>query len=520
MRTRGYIRESTAKQGERYGPDSQRITIERACRELGLEAPDHWYTDLISGTGRVVRDDFQRTLAAARAGEFDLLVCYDTSRFARNTRDALNFEAAFTAAGVRVYYAVERYWADDEDLALPKEIQHAINADYSRKLRRRIRDGFAAKFAKHGLPGGRLPWGYRWGPDAKSIEIDEAVAATRRLIFELYGTGEYSSRSLADELNRRGLRIDGRPFSGWSAFEILKNPIALGTTHRGDERREGVAPALIEVELYDRCQRILAERRSWAGAARRKNTFVFSSRARHASCGRALWGWQKPVRGRVERRLVHSVPRCDVPFQRNEELLERIFATWLRTFRFDARHRARLDAFLHEGEARVDDVDAVRRRAEQRLERARQLYLLGDLDEVAFTRERRAARDIIDAPRPHELTAEAAIALRDLADAWPKASIEARRAFVEELVTEIRFDGDDIELVIRPELRRMVAAIASPEISLTIAQERDARGRWTQKVEEVTVGESCGRCWNHVSTSVLRVDSATAVLRRTWVAAA
>ena len=105
-----------------------------------------------------------------------------------------------------------------------------------------------------------------------------------------------------------------------------------------------------------------------------------------------------------------------------------------------------------------------------------------------------------------------AIALRTLAAAWPKASLEARRAFIEELVTEIRFDSDSIELVIRPELRRMVAVLASPAIAVEMSQERDERGRWSQQdamltvvdvakaavdtaVAKTTEGLTCGRCW-------------------------
>lgn len=247
---------------------------------------------------------------------------------------------------------------------MPKEIQHAINTDYSRKLRRRIRDGYAAKFAKHGLPGGRLPWGYRWGAEAKSIELDEDAAAVRRLIFELYSSGEYSSRSLADELSRRGARIAGRPFTGWTAFEILRKPIAIGTTRRGNEAHEGAVPAIVDRDLWDRCQRTLHERRAWQGAARR-NVFVFSTRAKHMPCGRPLWGWRKPIRGKSERRLAHSSPACGVPFQRNEEILERIFATWLDTFELDARRRTKLAAFLRDSDDPGEDLGAECRRAER-----------------------------------------------------------------------------------------------------------------------------------------------------------
>lgn len=50
-------------------------------------------------------------------------------------------------------------WSDDRRGALQKGILHVLNAQYSRDLTDRIRDGYAAKFARLGLPGGALPWG-------------------------------------------------------------------------------------------------------------------------------------------------------------------------------------------------------------------------------------------------------------------------------------------------------------------------------------------------------------------------
>ncbi len=515
MRTRGYIRESTARQGERYGPDAQRTTIERACRELGLPKAERWYTDLVSGTGKVVRDELAAARRAAAAGEYDVLVCYDTSRWARNERDAFAFEDEMHRAGVRIYYAAERIWSNDEaeGAAIAKGMFHVLNAQYSRTLRRKITDGYAAKFAKHGLPGGQLPWGYKWGAEAKSIAIDEDAAAVRRLVFKLYGSGEYSSRSLADELNRRGVRIAGRPFNGSTSFEILRNPIAIGTTRRGSETHDGAVPAIIDRELWDRCQRILSERRAWQGAARR-NVFVFSSRARHVPCGRALWGWRKPIRGKSERRLTHSSPACGVPFQRNEEILERIFAMWLDTFELDARRRTRLAAFLRDDNDPGENLEADRRRAEQRLERAKKLYLLGSRGgrvprgtEVGAGSSR---GESADARRRREGRDRAAHARGGVAEGLARGSAR----FIEELVTEVRFDGDTIELVIRPELRRMVAALASPAIAVEMSQERDERGRWSQedatlRVVDVTKaaaastkttgGLTCGRCWIRTS---------------------
>ena len=137
-------------------------------------------------------------------------------------------------------------------------------------------------------------------------------------------------------------------------------------------------------------------------------------------------------------------------------------------------------AFLRERTDNGNTPEPRRRSAQARLERARRLYLSGDLDEATFERERREARSTLAATE-----AAAAPTTRDvtrymaLADAWPRASVAARRALVESLTSEIRFGHEDVELVIRPEVRRLIAAVAAAEVRVApLGQERVASGRF------------------------------------------
>ena len=490
-----YIRESTVAQGDRYGPDAQRAAIARAAAELELELVAE-YSDLISGTGALKRSDFQRMVADARERRFSVLVVYDTSRFARNEADAFAYEAALRAAGARIYYAREGLWSDDRRGALQKGILHVLNAQYSRDLTDRIRDGYAAKFDRLGLPGGTLPWGYRWtDATATAIDLIEDEAAIRRELLELYATGNFSAKSLAEELNTRGRRVRGRSFDATVVYEVLKNPIAIGVTRRKGEERSGVAPAVVERRTWDAIQRLLRERRGRRGEASRRSTFVFSSRARHAACGRALWGHRKTRPGGiVDRRLVHSRPNCSEPFQRSEAVIEAAMLEWLKTWQLPNDVRARLRKFLGEADV-TPDADQRRRSAEQRLDRARKLFLVGDLDEKTYADERRSARAILEetAPvAPPTLTDIERVI--DVAGAWPDMSLQTRRAIVEQLTTEIRF-GDEIELVIRPELRRLVAAVAAPEVHVDRSWSRDGHGRFAAAPR----GLSCGPGWIRTS---------------------
>ncbi len=79
----GYIRESTRGQADRYGPAIQRAEHIRYADRYGLTGSGFEYVDLVSGKETLRRTDFRRMLADAERGAFDVLLCYDTSRFAR-----------------------------------------------------------------------------------------------------------------------------------------------------------------------------------------------------------------------------------------------------------------------------------------------------------------------------------------------------------------------------------------------------------------------------------------------------
>ena len=95
----GYVRESTKGQADRYGPDIQRTEQTRFAERHGLVTTGLEYLDLVSGKDTLRRSDFTRMVGDAEAGAFDVLLVYDTSRFARNIEDAYAYRRRIAAAG-------------------------------------------------------------------------------------------------------------------------------------------------------------------------------------------------------------------------------------------------------------------------------------------------------------------------------------------------------------------------------------------------------------------------------------
>ena len=237
-RVRGYLRVSTAGQADKYGPLAQRRDEEAAATEYGTLPIGRFYEDHVSGREALRRSDFQRMLADANRGEFDVLLVGRVDRFARNERDGWNYLHALEEAGVAVYFCEEDVLVPHDD-GWQDQIGAEVNAAaaYSRKLSRNVRKGLRAKRASGGHIGG-VPFGYRRG-EAGRIEPDPATAPIRALAIELYATSPKATcRSVADELNRLGHRfMSGRLFTANSVVEILSNPVGPEPSSRSSRLR-------------------------------------------------------------------------------------------------------------------------------------------------------------------------------------------------------------------------------------------------------------------------------------------
>ena len=110
LRAARWIRESTAGQYDRYGPEVQGGQIAAAIRRLGLVDTGLAWSPAHSGSTVHGSPAMRAMLEAAGAGAFDVLVVARSDRWQRNLRQTLNLlEDDLHAVGVVV-------WFDDEQL--------------------------------------------------------------------------------------------------------------------------------------------------------------------------------------------------------------------------------------------------------------------------------------------------------------------------------------------------------------------------------------------------------------------
>lgn len=313
----GYIRESTRGQADRYGPDLQRTEQRRYADRYDLIATGLEYVDLVSGKDTLNRTDFHRMLTDAEAGAFEVLLVYDTSRFARNPADHYVYLDRLARLGIIVVFCADGLIAGNTETYELQGMKAVSDASYLRRLSRNVARGLEAKWQRFNDPGGRPPLGFaRTGPHQLLEPVEGPEIDTVRQLFARYATGTESDFTLAGEFGLSEFRIE----------EILANPLYAGRAirHKGrvdEEERPARFAAPIDPVLFERVQQVRAERRTrhggGAGFARRGYPLVRLCRC--AGCNSRYRGDANNGR----RRMRHiNRPACTGSLTHRAEIIE------------------------------------------------------------------------------------------------------------------------------------------------------------------------------------------------------
>ena len=474
----GYVRDSTRVQADRYGPDLQRAEQYRFAERYGLVPTDLEYIDLVSGKDTLRRTDFARMLADAEAGAFEVLLCYDTSRFARNIEDAYTYRRRLAAAGVTVVFCADGLIAGNVETYELEGLKTVSDAAYIRRLSRNVARGYAEKWRFFDDPGGHPPLGFARVRERQLLEPVEGPDLERvRRAFELYASGTWSDTTLADEL---GLTEAG-------LAEILTNPLYAGRAirHKGradEEERPARFVAPVEPALFDRVQAIRAERRTrHPGMTMLRRPYPLVRLMRCVHCGSTYHG----DAGNGYRRIRHARrPACGrSATYRAERYEEQIATLFDRVTLNEPDLQGVLGAMRSRSHAPTEPDPSVLLVARERLQ---QKLAIGEITLDTFSRAWRALerpRHVVE-DRPDEVRLRrAGQVLSEFGTLWRNPAVPDRLR--EEALREIfgRFDVDGAEIVaVHPQpnenawLLGLVAAREQPLLTQRVMGLVGARG--------------------------------------------
>lgn len=259
--------------------------LDACARRHGLDVVDY-YPEVVSGESLYGRPEMLRLLEGVEAGRYDAVLCMDLDRLSRGRmRDQGIILDAFKDSGTLIVTPDKVYDLSDEiddELAefktfISRREYKIINKRLRRGLRQSIQDGCYVANA---------PYGYKKTTIDRrpTLEPYEPEARFVRMMFDMYVHG-YGCTVIAGQVNAMGARPHrSAAFSRSSVAQILRNPTYIGKivwdqkkhikkNAKGNQKHitiynprekwtitDGLHPPIIEKEVYDKVQEIMAGR--------------------------------------------------------------------------------------------------------------------------------------------------------------------------------------------------------------------------------------------------------------------
>lgn len=249
-----YVRVSTQRQGEHGSSlQEQRAAIEAFAQRERLTISE-WFEERETAA-KIGRTVFRRMFALLDKGKAHGVVMHKIDRGARNLSDWADL-AKLLDKGIEVRFANDNLDMTSRGGRLAADIQAVVAADYIRNLREEVIKGLYGRL-KQGFYPLKAPLGYLDNGSAKHKTICPTVGPHVRDAFVLYATGNYSLRTLAAELTRRGITGQrGKQLTANRLSTILANPFYYGLMKikRNGQSFVGTHEPLISKALFDRVQ--------------------------------------------------------------------------------------------------------------------------------------------------------------------------------------------------------------------------------------------------------------------------
>ena len=304
-RVAAYCRVSTDNDDQANSFESQQRYFKQYIeRNPDWELFEIFADEGISGTNTKKRKEFNRMIACAKNGDFDLIITKEISRFARNTLDSIYYTRDLKKHGVGVIFMNDNINTLDGDAELRLAIMSSIAQEESRKTSERVKWGQKRQM-EQGVVFGRSMLGY----DVKDgkMYINEAGAKIVRLIFHKFVNEGKGTHVIARELREEGIKpMRVKEWQNTVILRVIRNEKYCGDLvqkktytpdylshekkyNRGQEEfviiKDHHEP-IISRELFDEANRILdAKSLSPEGKAKHSNRYPFSGKLKCGRCG-------------------------------------------------------------------------------------------------------------------------------------------------------------------------------------------------------------------------------------------
>ncbi|MFJ8489439.1 recombinase family protein [Streptomyces sp. NPDC094038] len=297
-----YLRVSTKEQAQKGGQaegfsiPAQREALRRKAETLNAAIVAE-FVDAGESAKSADRPDLKRMLTYLATHRVDYVLVHKIDRLARNRVDDIEITMAIKKAGATLVSATENIDETPSGMLL-HGIMSSIAEFYSRNLATEVHKGMSQKAIAGGTPG-RVPLGYRnvgrttdEGREERTVEIDPERADLIVWAYAAYATGEWTLRSMADELEVRGLttrktpKLAARPVKPNVLHAILTNPYYKGEVIYRGVSHPGRHQPLTDPATWEKVQDVFASH--LVGEKQREHPHYLKSSVFCGTCGSRL----------------------------------------------------------------------------------------------------------------------------------------------------------------------------------------------------------------------------------------
>jgi len=452
-----YARVSTEEQGtqEHHSLEAQLNEMREYAANKGWTIVGE-FVETASGTRRD-RPQLESILALARSRSFDILLVHELSRLSRSVYHTLDI---FDILGKQdIGFASVK--DPDFDFADPMRrvfliILAAINEYYIGLLRMHTSKAKRQR-ARSGLYNASItPYGYvlSGNPQQPPVIVPDE-AKVMRFAFEKYATGHYSHLALMQLLFDTGYRNrNGKPFPKDTLADMLSNPFYMGKiVYRGDHGKieevfDGLHEPIVSEELWERCQRVRASRRSASRAVQKPyRVYLLSNLAYCDICGRKLRSQASQKGPQYYREMSYERGYTDCPHHSlgvRTEIVDKQIHAIVNAIELPADWQQELTAQLGDDEE-VVQLQRQRQSLEAERRRLKEMYLRGDfVEDVEFYQSElgRVRRELDSLPTIDQLEnlGAASDTIRSLHDVWPESDPTDQRDLLRIMLRDVRVD--------------------------------------------------------------------------------
>lgn len=311
----------------------------------------------ITGCNTAKRTGFRSMVADALTGKIGLIITKSVSRFARNTVDSLQTIRTLKEHGVEVFFEKENIWTFDSRGELLISLMSSIAQEEARSISENCTWGQRKRFAdgKVTVPFKRF-LGYDRGENGELV-INEEQAVIVRRIYAMFLQGR-TPYNIAKQLTSEGIPTPGGK-EKWGKAVI--ESILTNEKYKGDallqkvfttdfltkkkRKNEGQVPqyyvtgdhpAIIEPEIFDQVQQLMALRKN--DPHRSGSVSIFSGKIICAECGSyygsKVWHSTDKYRKVIWRcnRKYDNGKKCSTPHVSESQIIEKFMIAFNQIF--------------------------------------------------------------------------------------------------------------------------------------------------------------------------------------------